>query len=227
MHGVNRDAQDYREDWAEWARREKAVLLVPEFDEAHWPGSRAYNLGNRFDAEGRQLPPEQWSFQVIERIFDAVVAELRLEARDYALFGHSAGAQFVQRMVLCLPEARIRMAVAANAGWYTLPDGKQAWPYGLGASGVTAAALQRALGLPLCILLGERDVDDDDPNLRRTEEAMHQGLNRLERGRSFFEAARVLAADRNWTFGWELATVPGVGHSHSGMQAAAARRLAR
>ena len=41
---------------------------------------------------------------------------------DYYLFGHSAGAQFVHRLLLMVPDGRYAALVAANAGWYTVPD---------------------------------------------------------------------------------------------------------
>jgi ribulose 1,5-bisphosphate carboxylase large subunit-like protein len=38
------------------------------------------------------------------------------------LFGHSAGARYAHRMVEFVPEAKAKMVIAANSGWYTLPD---------------------------------------------------------------------------------------------------------
>ncbi len=225
MHGMSRTAERYRDAWADHARNEKLVLLVPEFSQQHYPGSRMYNLGNRFDVAGQPEPSEAWSFTAIERIFDHVRQELDLRVDDYAIYGHSAGAQFVHRMVLSLPESRIRLAVAANAGWYTMPSEEEEWPYGLGSSGIDTGGLEQAFARKLCVLLGERDVDERGANLRRTPEAMRQGRHRLERGHAFFEAARDFAREQHWPFRWEVKTVPGVGHSNSGMQPAAAKWL--
>ena len=51
--------------------------------------------------------------------------------RGYALYGHSAGGQFVHRYVAFADAPRMESAVAANSGWYTMPD-DGAFPYGWG-----------------------------------------------------------------------------------------------
>ena len=44
------------------------------------------------------------------------------------MFGHSAGAQILHRMVLFAPGSRADRIVAANSGFYTLADPDQALP---------------------------------------------------------------------------------------------------
>jgi hypothetical protein len=62
MHGVRRDGKRYRNDWVTHAEREKALLLVPKFSTAGFPGSRNYSadpyhpLLNRSAAAMRQGP---------------------------------------------------------------------------------------------------------------------------------------------------------------------------
>ena len=48
MHGVKRNAKEYRDAWVEYAEKHKFLLLVPEFSKKHYPTSREYNLGNMF-----------------------------------------------------------------------------------------------------------------------------------------------------------------------------------
>ena len=67
---------------------------------------------------------------------------------SYLLYGHSAGAQFVHRYLYFVPEARVAKVVAANAGWWTLPDLAVGFPYGLRGSVVHEAGLKAMLQRP-------------------------------------------------------------------------------
>ena len=157
-----------------------------------------------------------------EEMFDYVVADVHSKAKDYALFGHSAGAQFVHRFIEFQPDHRARVAVAANAGWYTTPEDSVGFPYGLANSAVRESAMGPAFASNLIILLGADDIDPESESLRRDAESDAQGTNRLERGRHFFLTSRETAAEHSLPFGWRLTVVPGVDHSHTDMATAAA-----
>lgn len=225
LHGVNRDADRYRDQWSSLAEQRRFILVVPEFDEEHFPDARSYNLGNVFDGNGQRVPRARWSFSAIEPLFDAVRAKTGTRVDRYGLYGHSAGAQFVHRYLMFVPEARVGGVVAANAGWYTMPDWNVAFPYGLRGSGVTEPALRIALQRPLTVLLGTADDDPDHPNLRRTPEAMAQGPHRLARGEAFMATAARAAADANAPMAWKLERVEGIVHDNAGMAPRAAALL--
>jgi poly(3-hydroxybutyrate) depolymerase len=215
MHGAGRNAQSYRKYWIPIAEQRQFVLLVPEFSRAQFPMD--YNLERMTLRDGIRVAQGEWPYTAIERIFDAVRADNGLSARTYDIYGHSAGAQFVHRLVLLLPDARFRVAVAANAGWYTMPDHSVAYPYGLAAAEVSRDQLVRALGRKLIVLLGDQDVDPNHRDLRRTSEANAQGEHRYARGQAFFERARRAAEELNTVFAWELHSAPGVAHSNARM----------
>ncbi len=227
MHGVNRDADRYLAEWTPLAERYGFIVVVPEFNQAAFPGSLGYNTGYFRNLDGSPRRREQWSFAALEPLFDAVKARTGTGVPHYALYGHSAGAQFVHRYVLFMPEARLSRAVAANAGWYTRPDLDTAYPYGLAGSPIGAAELTRGLGKPLTILLGTADTDIADPNLRTTRQANAQGPHRFARGLSFHAAGKETAARLAVPFGWRLEEVPGVGHDNGEMAVAAAPLLVR
>jgi len=225
MHGVNRDADRYRDQWSALSERYGFVLAVPEFNQADFPGSAGYNLGNVLDRDGRPVARERWSFSALEPLFDRLRELTGTHVGTYDLYGHSAGAQFVHRYVLFVPDARLGRAVAANAGWYTLPDRKVEYPYGLRGKRLPPVDLRRALEQPLVVLLGTDDDDPAYPNLRRTPEALAQGPHRLARGEFFFGSAAAAAAAEGAEFGWTLEKVDGVGHDNGGMAQAAAAWL--
>ena len=225
IHGVGRNAEEYLNDWTEFAARKNFLLVVPEFSKAEFPGEEAFNSGNLFDAAGRPRLREEWSFSMIEPLFDALPGQLGVNRRDYLIYGHSAGAQFVQRFLYFVPEARATRAVAANAGWYMLPEFTTAFPYGLRGTPADEAALPAAFARRLVVMLGESDTDPAHPSLRHTPEADAQGLYRYARGRYFFARAQAAAAARRTIFNWTLVTVPGIEHSNKGMAPWAVRQL--
>lgn len=223
MHGVNRNASAYREQWQLYAEEHGFILVVPEFSAALFPKSHGYNLGNVFTEDGQPIPEAQWSYSFIEGVFDAIRVANGLSATDYMLYGHSAGSQFVHRYLFFKPTARVRLAIAANAGWYTMPDFQTAFPYGLKDSGLKQEALATALGKRLVILLGAQDTDPQAKDLRNTPETIAQGAHRFARGQAFFAQATQTAAALGVPCHWEVRTVPDVGHSNERMAPVAAQ----
>ncbi len=224
MPGTHRNGAAYRDRWAAHAQRHGFLLLAPEFSRQSFPVAD-YQFG------GVKGPDAgAWTFPVIERLFDHARSRASLATACYYLYGHSAGAQFVHRYLIFMPRLRLALAIAANAGAYTLPvhpSGNQpGFPWTLDPSWMDERRLEAVFSRRLAILLGERDADPAHPQLPRSPAARAQGENRLERGRYFFQAARDQASRQGAAFHWTLATVPGVGHSDAGMARAAVRLIA-
>lgn len=225
LHGVLRDPKTYLEPWVPIVEATGCAVFAPHFTREDYPGSSSYNQGNVLTPDGQVRSREAWSFQAIEDLFDEVKAWLGSTASSYAMYGHSAGAQFVHRMLLLCPDLRASIAIAANAGWYTLPTFEQSYPHGLSGLDMVESQAKQALESNLILLLGEEDAEIDDPNLRKSFRAMEQGVHRLERGLNFYEAAVSAAAILRTRLGWRKQLVPGVGHDHSAMAAHASSIL--
>lgn len=223
MHGLLRDGERYRDRWRNHAQQHGFLLLAPEFDQEFYPATEAYNLGGVVDSESSPdfNAEEDWAFHRIEDLFETVRRSLSLATPRFGIYGHSAGAQFVHRLVLFHPEARFKTALAANAGWYTLPCQETSFPYGLAEAPVCDHRLAKALQRRLVILLGEDDTNQAHPNLRRTPEALDQGQNRFQRGHCFLEIGRRAAERLGVPFEWRLATVPDAAHHDRHMSQAA------
>jgi len=223
LHGLRRNGQQYRDQWIEHAEKRNFLLVVPEFAESSYPND-AYQRGNMFDQAGRPVDQAKWAFTAIEHVFDHIKHLAGNTSERYFLYGHSAGGQVVQRLVLFLPNARYQRAIAANPGFYTMPD-DGAYPYGLRGTMANDKTPKESFRRDFVLLLGERDTNRDDPNLRKTPEADAQGLNRFERGQNYFricgDKARALATE----FSWRKRTVPGAGHSDQQMSNATAAIL--
>lgn len=223
MHGAKRDSERYLREWEPFAQRDGLVVIAPAFSKADFPRSAAYNLGNVFKREGVGLQDESlWSFSAIEPVFDHVVGALKGKQQQYSIYGHSAGSQFVHRYLYYKPQARVKRYYAANAGWYTLPNFFEPYPYGLKGSELPEDRLREILGANLVILLGDQDNDPDHESLRRTPEAMRQGPHRFARGQTFHEMCKEKARQLNVVCNWTVKIVPGVAHANGGMAEAAA-----
>lgn len=222
MHGTLRNGKTYRDQWTTLADKYHILVVVPEFTKKDFPGSRGYNLGNMFDKEDAELPKNEWSFSLIEPIFDSVVQAISGQQKKYNMYGHSAGAQFVSRYCTFIQNAHVDKAVCANAGWYTMPDFSIKFPYGLKKTSLKPSDSDHLFRTNVYVLLGERDVDPDSKYLRKTKMAEKQGATRFARGNHYFATAKETAEKRRVPFNWTLQTVPGVGHSNKGMAPAAA-----
>lgn len=217
LHGVGRNGEEYRDNWIRLAREHGLRVYVPEFSRANFPGAEAYNLGS----EPREAGDPPGAYGVIEPLFDHIRETRGVSAPTYVIFGHSAGAQYVHRFACFVDAPRFDLAIAANAGWYTMADTGAEWPYGL--AGVEAGCEpQRWLERPLVLLLGDADTDPDDRSLRHTPEANAQGPHRYARGQAFYADAQQAASEASWTFNWRIGTVRGVAHDNAAMARAAA-----
>lgn len=204
MPGVKRNADEYRDQWHELAIEHDFLLVVPEFKDSDSQGLERYGPGKVFDQNGSANPEPEWSYSAIEGIFDDVRSRFGMTTERYALYGHSAAAEFVQRFVFHVPEARVSRVVVANAGWYQMPDHDVGFPCGFGGSVVDRRCLVEGLQLPVTILLGKEDTDAGNPELSNTPQAMLQGPDRQARGKVFFEAAKTAAIELGVPFNWKL-----------------------
>lgn len=228
MHGVGRNAGEYRDTWTDLVRDRDAVVVAPQFGDDEFPDAENYNLGGLADPDGDSDGDSDvldGAYGYIEPLFEDVRARIGGEQSGFSMFGHSAGAQFVHRYVEFVPHAPIDVAVAANAGWYTMPDDSARFPFGLDGDDAPAFDVEAAFGRTLIVLLGTDDVGTK--NLRRDDDADEQGDTRLERGREFFDRAQREAAREAVTLRWELHEVQGVDHDQAAMAAAAVQYLLR
>jgi dienelactone hydrolase len=224
MHGMGRNAEEYRDQWIRYAEQFGAFLFVPEFSNNQYPDA-AYAQGNIFDSSSRQIPGNRSGFALIEHLFDYVTVRAHNQSTDYYLYGHSAGGQFVHRMVMLKPDARIKRAVAANSGFYTLPRYVEEFPYGLNKSGLASEIITAAFGKELIIILGNQDTLEKQKSLNKSIGAMRQGKHRFARGMNFYKVAQEESGKAGIALAWKLQTVAGAGHSNSKMAGAAAQAL--
>jgi poly(3-hydroxybutyrate) depolymerase len=225
MHGTLRNGETYREPCIPLAEPAGALVVVPEFSLEHYRDTTTYQFGNMRTKAGEPIEESKWTFAAIEHLFDHLKERTNSQRDNYFLFGHSAGAQFVHRMVLFQHNSRIGLAVIANAGSYTFPDFEIKFPYGLQGSPMSDSRLKAALQSPMLVLLGENDTDTNDKYLPKNTEAMAQGPMRLARGHNFYQAAESASQRLGFPLKWTKLVVSGVGHDNSRMAPVAARAM--
>ena len=218
LHGLSRNASTYRDYWELVADKHQLLVVAPLFSQKDWPGD-VYNLGD----VAAQADREKWGYSAIEHLFD----EVRDGQSGYAIFGHSAGGQFVQRMAIFRPDNRATVMAVGNPGWYLMPEWRKEkasdpYPYSRVTARVGESELRQALAKRFIVLAGENDNDPDAKNLNKSAGALREGATRLERAENFFKAATAAAAETGVKFTWELVEVPKTAHDGAAMSRAAA-----
>ena len=217
FHGDERNAKEYRDIWITASNQYGFMVFAPEFTTADFPGGSSYIIGNVY--QDGNYPTAQtlnnesiWTFSMIEPLFDYIKANSGSAALSYDMFGHSGGGQFVHRFVLLKPNARYNRAVAANSGWYTVPDGVASFPYGIMNCPITAISPNNYFSRKLYVTVGALDNNGSDPSLRHNTASDLQGLNRLNRANYFFSKSQTYANSVQATFNWQFHKVANSGH---------------
>jgi pimeloyl-ACP methyl ester carboxylesterase len=216
FHGMSRNADEYRDHAMRLADRFNLLVVAPRFDCERFPNSR-YNRGGLL-VNGQLAPRGNWTWSLIPKIMEEVRRQENRPAMPYYFIGHSAGAQFAQRMAAFLP-TDARRIVIANAGVHLAPTRELPFPFGFGGLPPALSgdeSLRRYLAQPLTIYLGTADTLRDD-ELYVSTETDQLGNNRYERGMMCFRMGEKLARERGWAFNWRLVTAPDVGHDHQAM----------
>lgn len=230
IHGAARNAIDYLRRFMPIAERHGALAIAPEFPESiYGPGSDRFTL-----VVGKKKPPytntyragewrtrDDYLYSEIEHLFEAIRLELNSGESTYRIWGHSAGGQFVHRMMTFRSDARIASAVTVNAGFYTLPaygDGSNSnyfMPYGLQGTPLKTDDVKRLLQAPLVVLVGELDTETgkESKSVRDSNAANFQGPNRRQRAEFYYRMGEQEAHRLGLNFGWRFAVVPGSGHN--------------
>ena len=222
QHGMLRNGDAYRDFWIEAADRHNVLIVAPTFSNEAYPGPESYNNGLVRDASGAVRPQESWTYAVLARLWRRLRDEgITTQQRAY-VYGHSAGGQYLHRLLSTQDFGFIETAAAGNPGWYTLPTLDLPFPEGLGGIGLDEGYVRRLLGFPLILLAGDKDTATADPHLPSNVEALRQGPHRFARAHHYIEFGRKEAARLGVPFAWRLQVVAGIGHDGEAMSAVAA-----
>ncbi len=204
VHGVSRNAYEQARVFAPLCEQFGAVLIVPRFThDQHRDYQRLGRGALRVRAD-----------TVLHQCLAEVASLTGADATQILLFGYSGGAQFAHRYLMAHPH-RVARAVVAAAGWYTFPDHRRRFPYGIRSThslpGVNFNP-EEFLHVPVDVLVGARDVGL--ANLRSTERLdRQQGRTRVDRARNWVAAMQAAADAYDIESAVTFTEVPDVDHS--------------
>jgi len=218
LHGTDRNAADYRDAFIQAANSKMFIVIAPEFSNENFPAGNGYNLGNVYQngdnpSASTLNPTHEWSFSMVEPLFDYITEQLMNNSTNYQLFGHSAGAQFAHRFLLFVPNNKADKVVISAGGWYTFPSTSANFPYGFNNSILLNGSTQNFYAKNVRVQVGQLDNNPNESGLRRNAQADAQGTNRLERNTNFFNFCQQNAQSKNETFNWSFYIVPNANHN--------------
>lgn len=225
FQGNDRKWEYLLDAWEQAAEKERFMVFVPQFDKDLYPLSDYHELGIT-DVTNKQLKDRNAITPLlIDHMFEYIKQHTVTESNKYSIYGHSAGGQFVHRFMLFHDSPYVDRAVIGSPGWYTFPDRKQDYPYGIkNVPYVSDEHLKKMFSKDIVVELSECDTVREW-FLRKTAEADAQGRNRLERGKTYYEFCRKLCLERGWNFRWRKIVVPKLGHQSTEMGMAAVPML--
>ncbi len=229
LPGAGRDGDQYRDAWADISIEKDVVVLALKYPSETYDFG-AYHMAGMIDSVsfdkdfGFVQVDDQasWIFNDFDRIFNMVTTDNSLEAKSYDIFGHSAGGQILHRFALFHDDSKADRIIAANSGWYTLPDTKLGLPYGIKNTKVDEVSITKSYSKKLTIMVGEKDdATETRGTLLQTDSANEQGAHRLERAHNFYNYNQSLSESLNTPYNWGFHVISGVGHDYEKMSLAA------
>ena len=229
MHGADRQGLYQIETWKDIAQDKSIMVFAPEFTISQYP-EKDYQFGgvSYSTTTYSEKPEEEWTFNIIEAMFDYIKEMTGNKSEKYDLWGHSAGSQFSHRLSLFMKDARVSRVVISNAGFYTVPnpngiikDGKTySYPYSTKGTNLSEDDLKSYFSKKIYVHIGTADTAStkaQDSYLPVTAGAKAQGKCRYERGIFFYNEAEEQAEKMGVPFNWTLVEVENVGHSSRSM----------
>ncbi|WP_034059637.1 hypothetical protein [Lacinutrix jangbogonensis] len=244
--GSGRNGDSYRDSWIKASEKHNVLILSPSYPEKNY-NYGGYHLGNMItvldiskgfsykkntnqvwmDEDVAEFnlntDPSVWIYSDFDRLFSIAKKSLKLKAKKYDMFGHSAGGQILHRFTIFYPESKANRILASNAGSYTPTEYQTNFPFGIKNTMTKKKNLKKSFRKNLTIFLGELDnADENGGKMLRSETVDLQGTHRLARGTYFYNKGLKTARSMNTKYNWELKIIPGVGHNQRKMAEAAA-----
>lgn len=201
VHGVSRNALEHIFGFSRKADETGAALVVPVFDKRAFSGYQTLGCKKDWNA-----------LNAFEALLEAAAGVIGAPTDAVNMFGFSGGGQFVHRFAMARPQ-RVRAFAFAAPGWYTLPDAALKFPVGVGGPKSPVGDLDAFLSLRMLAIVGTEDSERDAVFRQTRKLDRLQGVNRIERARTWTRAVNAAASARGLAPPAALVELPGVAHS--------------
>jgi poly(3-hydroxybutyrate) depolymerase len=180
VHGTNRTAERYRDEFAQFAEEQNCIILAPLFPAGIVEAGDLENYkyieyhGIRFD-------------QILLAMVDEVAQKYRVDTSRFLLHGFSGGGHFAHRFYYLHATRLLAVSIGAP-GMITLLDADQPWYLGtrdLKERFGTASTLPQMRAVPVHMVVGAEDTEtweiNDTTSPRWMAGADATGPTRVER----------------------------------------------
>lgn len=209
VHGISMNAWEHAETFARYCDQYGLTVVAPLFLPEHFRGFQ------RFGQRRKKSGPR--SDRALDAILNEVSDVFGVPTDRIYMFGFSGGGQFVHRYAMANPE-RVIAAAMGSPGWFTLPDERHSFPYGIAPAGPDAPGgfdLDRLLEVPMAVWVGSNDHLRDEALRVSSKIDEQQGTSRIERGRRWTDAMRAAARARGLATHYQFEELDGCRHSFS------------
>lgn len=209
VHGISLNAWEHAETFARYCDQYGLTVVAPLFLPGHFRGFQRFGQGHK--------RPGPRADRALDAILSEVTDVFGVPTDRIYMFGYSGGGQFVHRYAMANPD-RVVAAAMGSPGWFTFPDIRSPFPYGVapaGPDGPGGFDIDRFLKVPMGVWVGSNDHQRDEALRASSEIDEQQGTSRIERGRRWVDAMRAAAHARNLETSFHFSELAGCRHSFS------------
>lgn len=216
-------AHYYLVNWIDFAEEHGYILIAPSFNQENFSSRYGdHAMGGYRGLFGREINADEWVLRLVRAHQQAFGSS----DKQFRLYGHSAGGQFVARFLVTHPEY-VERAVITAAATYPQPSADVAWPFGMGElqadiewdvdtiNHVDMVPDKQkwlaATQIPLTVIVGLNDTAE------LPSYPGQKGKNRFTIGRNWVKDMAILAQENGLESRFQFEMIPGKGHSMSGL----------
>lgn len=219
------NAEYFAKSWENFAEENGLILIAPAFNQEDFSSRRGDHARSGYRGLfGREISADEWVLRLVEAYRQA----FGIASKQFYLYGHSAGGQFVGRFMVSHPEL-VKNAVISSAATYPQPSPEINWPFGMGelhadivwdSESTTRVDVEpnkqdwlAATQIPLTVIVGLDDTTELPAHLIPGQ----RGKNRITIAENWVRDMSAFAEANGMQGRFKIDLIPGIGHSMIGL----------